>query len=325
MTTSTREWYIGIDVGGTNLRFALVGGDGRIIVQTRIKTAIHDGLNAFCCRLKEGIDSLCRHASREGGEVAALGAGVPGLIANDGYVHRSVNLPPLDGVNLRETLEHLAGLPSVVANDVNAFAWGEKIFGAGRGVASFLMVTLGTGVGGGLVLDGRLWTGIDGIAGEFGHMTMEPDGLPCPCGNRGCLEQYASATAIARAGRQLRRDQWKGADTESSLEPFSAKAIAAAADQGDREAAALFAEAGRYLGIATASVANLLNIEAIIIGGGVANRFDLLRDALESEVRTRAFPVPARRLKVLRATLGEEGGLLGSAALAMTRVRDTCS
>ena len=321
MTAGAKELYIAIDVGGTNLRFALVDGEGRIFAQTRTKTAIHYGWDAFCQRLEEGIDVLRHHAVGVGGEVAAIGVGVPGLIANDGYVHRSVNLPPLDGRNLREAMECLTGLPAVVANDVNAFAWGERIFGAGRGVASFLMVTLGTGVGGGLVLNGRLWSGIDGVAGEFGHMTVEPEGLICPCGNRGCLEQYASATAIARAGRRLWADERQGADADSSFELVSAEMVAVAVDRGDSRAAALFAEAGRYLGIAAASVANLLNIESIIIGGGVANSFDLIRGTLEAEIRARAFPVPARRLTVLRAALGEDGGLLGSAALAMDCVR----
>lgn len=316
MAPAGNELFIGIDLGGTNLRFALVDSGGRILHRVHDKTEIHEGKGALFSRLGKGIESLRRLAESEGETVAAVGAGVPGLIANDGFVHVSVNLPPLDGVNLRDEISDLTGLPTVIANDVNAIAWGEKAFGAGSPFASFLMVALGTGVGGGLVLDGRLWTGSDGVAGEFGHMTVEPEGIPCPCGNRGCLEQYASATAIANAARRLMTE---GGDALSNLAPedLSAESIAAAARAGDGSAVRLFAEAGRYLGIAAASVANLLNLEAVIVGGGVASSLDLLLEAMEREVRARAFPVPARRLRIIPAALGDDGGLLGSAALAM--------
>lgn len=311
-----RTFFIGIDVGGTNLRFALVDGKGRIRHRLHGKTGIHEGRDAFFSRLGKGIGALRDLAESEGGEVAAVGAGVPGLISNDGFVHVSVNLTPLDGVNLRDAISTLTGLPTVVANDVNAIAWGEKTFGAGRPFGSFLMVTLGTGVGGGLVLDGRLWSGIDGVAGEFGHVTVEPDGHPCPCGNRGCLEQYSSATAITRAARRL-LEQGGSAISGFAPEGLSTEAIAAAARDGDAATAALFTEAGRHLGIAVASMANLLNLEAVIVGGGVAASLDLLRGAMERELHARAFPVPARRLQIIPAALGDDGGLLGSAALAM--------
>ena len=310
---------IGIDIGGTNLRFALVGGDGAILHQERGKTASTEGYDAFFSRLTGGINRLTSMASGIGRQVSAVGIGVPGVIGGDGLVHSSVNLQILDGVNLREVVTGHCNLPVVVLNDANAFACGEKWFGAGRTCASLLVVTLGTGVGGGLILDDRLWTGIDGAAGEFGHLTVEPDGHPCPCGNRGCLEQYASATAIAAAARRA-LGEW-GLDLPSPGGRFTAHGLAEAARHGDRLALGIFAEAGRYLGIAAAGVANFLNLEALIIGGGMAESFDLLVPSLRQEIDGRSFPVNSSRLKVLKGALGDDAGILGSAAMALKVVR----
>ncbi|WP_298435195.1 ROK family protein [Geobacter sp.] len=310
MTEERNEFFAGIDVGGTNLRFALVDRLGRIRHRHELKTGINAGREAFYEKICEGCGVLRRGAGACGATIVAAGAGIPGLIANDGYVHVSVNLPPLDGVNLREELQRLTELPTVVANDVNACAWGERLYGAGAEFSSFIMVTLGTGVGGGLVLNGSLWTGIDGVAGELGHLTVEPDGRPCTCGNRGCLEQYASATAIAAAARAAMPEGCAG-------ESISAENVAEAARRGDPRALKIFADAGRYLGIAAAGLANILNLEAFIVGGGVAASFDLLKDAAEKEMRARAFSVPGERLRIIPAALGEDAGLIGSAALAM--------
>lgn len=307
--------FISLDIGGTNLRMGLVDEGGAIHYRLKQKTDIHEGRAAFFDKLAQGIGILLERAADAGLEPVAVGAGVPGLVANDGHIHVSVNLPAIDGINLRHDLERISGLPATVANDVNATAYGEKSFGAGREYNSFLMVTLGTGVGGGLILNGRLWTGIDGVAGEFGHVTVEPMGTPCPCGNRGCLEQYASATAIASAARTaMAAGLYAPADVSSV--PLTAQILARLARQGDRVAAGFFSEAGRYLGMATASMANVLNLEALIVGGGVAASFDLIRNSIEREVRSRAFPIPAERLAVVRCALGDDGGLLGSAALA---------
>lgn len=317
MIGSRKRAYIGIDIGGTNLRLALVDEQGTILYKTRCRTGIHHGRQAFMTLLGSGIQSLMRAAGESGVEPAGIGAGVPGLVSNDGHVYVSVNLGPLDGVNLRDELQALTGLPTVVANDVNAFAFGEHTFGAGRGYTSFLMVTLGTGVGGGLILDGRVWTGADGVAGEFGHMTVEPEGRPCPCGNRGCLEQYASASALVAEAKEMMHRNGDLFGVGHHQGDLSTRMLAAAAQGGNPQALALFAGAGRYLGIACASVANLLNLEAVIVGGGVAASFDLLAECMRREVVARAFPIPAKRLIIRQASLGDDGGVLGSAALAM--------
>lgn len=319
MNPDPRPAYIGIDIGGTNLRLALVDERGEVIHRVRFRTDISLGRETFFSLLGKGVDSLLTVAGEMGLKPVAVGAGVAGLVSNDGYIYVSVNLRPLDGVNLGDKLHAMTGLSVIVANDVNAFAFGEKTYGAGRDFGSFLMVTLGTGVGGGLVLDGRLWTGIDGVAGEFGHMTVEPGGRPCTCGNHGCLEQYASATALMNAAREAMTTGGGTVFPGIDVDAVDTKLLADLARKGNGSAMDLFSEVGRYLGIAFASVANLLNLEAVILGGGVAESFDLLEGGIRREILSRAFPIPAGRLRVVRASLGDDGGLLGSAALAMVR------
>lgn len=310
---------IGIDVGGTNLRFALVDGRGAIIERERYPTEIHLGKDTFLDRLFNGISELRKRGSAIGREIRAVGIGIPGLIAGSGLVLSSVNLDPIVGLNVREIVAQCTGLPVVAVNDANAAAYGEKRFGAGRAYRSLILLTLGTGVGSGLILDGKLWTGADGVAAEFGHATVEPDGIPCSCGNRGCLEQYASASALVRAALHalVQGERWALADRSPAT--FTAEVIASAARQGDSYALSLFETAGRYLGIAGATIVNLLNLEAIILAGGVAASFDLLADPMSKEMRNRAFEVPATRVRIVRGTLGDDAGILGAAALAGKR------
>ena len=177
-------------------------------------------------------------------------------------------------------------------------------------------MTLGTGVGSGLILNGVLWSGIDGIASEYGHATVEPDGLPCPCGNRGCLEQYASANALAKAAIKALAKEPTGLLAADYPDRISAEQISVAARQGDPLAVALYENAGRYLGIAAATIVNLLNLEAIVLGGGVAESFELLSGPMLREIQSRAFPVPAHRVKILKGELGDDAGIFGAASLA---------
>lgn len=322
MIASELKAYIGIDVGGTNTRFALVDGDGRIMVRERRLTEINLGREMFLELFFSGIAEMRGKAAAGGREVCAVGAGVPGLISNDGLIYSSVNLTPLEGLNLRDLISDATSLPAVVINDANASAWGEKRYGAGSTFGSMLMFTLGTGVGSGLVLDGKLWTGIDGVAGEYGHTTVEPEGISCNCGNHGCLEQYASASAlVAAAVRALEKGE-NGVLAKLSPAEITSDKIAAAAGDGDPLACALFEQAGRYLGIAAAAAVNLLNLEAVILGGGVSASFDLLAAPMRREIARRAFAIPAGRVKILRSRLGDDAGILGAAAMAREEINN---
>ena len=301
---------LGVDVGGTNLRCALINPDGVVLGRDSLATDIASGRDSFLERLLGLLIRLKADAEAQGRQVVAAGLGVPGLFSNDGILRSSVNLVPLEGLNLAQFVSAGIGLPAVALNDANASAVGEQRFGAGRPFASFLMVTLGTGVGAGLILDGKLWTGIDGVAGEFGHLTVEPNGRRCGCGNRGCLEQYSSASAIASLATSLGVAAGHGR--------LGAAQVAALAREGDPKACAIFAQAGAYLGIAAAGVVNLLNLEAIILGGGVAESFDLLAPVLRREIRERAFALPGERVQLLKGELADDAGVLGAAASAFS-------
>lgn len=305
---------LAIDIGGTNVRFGLIDRDGAIITRRRLPCTVNTGFEQFLGSIRRELTGLTEEAYGLGCSVETVGAGVPGLIHSDGTVLSSVNLRPLEGRNIRKALEEISRLPVTVLNDANAAALGEARFGAGQGFSSLLHLTLGTGVGSGLVLGGRLWTGADGVAAEYGHATVEPEGQPCPCGNRGCLEQYASATAIARLAKErLARGENSIIANVAGGDPDSSQ-VASAAMAGDPLALACFATAGRYLGIAAATAVNLLNLEAIVIGGGVAESYDLLEGHIRREIDSRAFKVPADRVKLLRGELGDDAGLLGAAA-----------
>jgi len=305
---------LALDIGGTNVRIALVTEDGIIVYRSQSVCRISEGRNAFLTAIASSIDEIRRSATASGYGIAALGAGVPGLINRSGLVISSVNLKPLDGFDLCTWLESSTGLPSIILNDANAAAVAEQNYGAGQPYRSFLHFTLGTGVGSGLVLDGKLWTGIDGVAAEYGHTTVEPEGHQCQCGNHGCLEQYASATAISRIVKEKTREGAKSILSGIPIETLEASDVASAANAGDPLALECFRVAGRYLGIAAASAVNLLNLEAIIIGGGVAASFDLIEPVIRKELELRAFSLPAARVRVLKGELGDNAGIMGAAA-----------
>ena len=309
--------YIGVDIGGTNLRLALVDRRGSIAAREKLQTDIHLGRERFLDCLLSGISMLRVRAEQTGARVQAAGIGIPGLIDASGLVLSSVNLPPIEGLNLKEIVARSSGLPIVTVNDANAAAYGEKMYGAGRDFGSLMLLTLGTGVGSGLILDGRLWTGVDGVAAECGHVTVEPDGIQCSCGNRGCLEQYASARAIVAAAIRALATGAGGALGSLHGDALTAEVIAIAARGGDPLAQSLYREAGRYLGIAGAALVNLLNVEAIILAGGMAGSFDLLAGPMREEIGKRAFALPAGRVQIVAGALGDDAGILGAAALAM--------
>jgi glucokinase len=320
MTRQSEKACMAIDIGGTNLRFAVVDGNGAIVLRQRWQTDIRLGQESFLERLVSGVAEIRQGGESLGMEVLAIGMGIPGLIAPSGEIVSSVNLQPIEGLNLKEIVGQASRLPVSAVNDANAAAYGEKCYGAGRAFDSMLLLTLGTGVGSGLILNGGLWAGIDGVAAEYGHATVEPEGLPCHCGNHGCLEQYASATALVAAAVKALDNSRTGLLAGLSRDAITAELIADAASRGDALALALFERAARYLGIAAATIVNLLNLEAIVLGGGVATSFDLLAEPMRQEMLARAFDIPGQRATITRGELGDDAGILGAAALAWKAV-----
>lgn len=298
---------IGMDLGGTNLRVAAVAASGELLHQHREETAAREGPDALIARIVAAVELVRGRCAAAGVPVRGVVLGAPGIIASRaGRVVSSPNLPGWDDVPLRDRVGAALGLPVLLENDANAAAFGEHWRGAGRGCGSLVLFTLGTGVGGGLVLGGELWRGAEGMAGEIGHMTVEPGGRTCRCGNAGCLESYASATAIVDRYCEL-----AGAPEGT----VSAADVHGLARDGDPNARQSFREAGRALGIVFASLVNLLNPEAIVVGGGVLPAWDAFMPAAEQEMRRRAFAAPAARVRLAPAALGDQAGVTGAAGL----------
>lgn len=306
---------IGVDLGGTNCRGALVDLQGRVL-KTRTQPTL--GPEGVFERLSGLIAALIEDAGALGVAVQGVGVGAPGVITREGEVSLSPNLSSLNGVPLAHRLTDALGCRVAVLNDANAMAWGEAELGAGRDLSSFVTLTLGTGVGGGLVLDGRLWTGADGAAGEVGHIAVETLGRPCGCGSRGCLEQYASATGILMTAAQKLDEGRQSLLSCFDRSCLTSEQVAKAAEAGDAVALDAFAEAGRRLGQVLAGMANLLNLDGVVICGGAAASLELMRPALMEELTQRAFTIPAQRLKIVRGTLGDYGGILGAAFFAQS-------
>jgi len=306
---------IGIDLGGTHLRAALVASSGAILHQSRTVTP-RTGLQPLLARLQEMIADLQAQAGRSGDALQGVGIGVPATLSGARVVV-CPNLPFLKGVDLGSRLPAFPELPVRLYNDADAAAWGEYRLGAGRELTSFLMLTLGTGVGGALVLDGRLWRGADAMAGEVGHVMVEPQGPPCGCGSRGCLEQYASARAILASARRL-HTQGHPTDLPSDVfEDLDGAQLAGAAAAGDPLAREAYRLAGCRLGQVIAGVAvNLLNLDGVVIGGGASAALEWMLPALREELALRAFAPQRDTLKILAAQLGDDAGVLGAALLA---------
>ena len=306
---------VAADLGGTHLRVATVDRSGRIHSRFKQNTP-HAGSFDEIVRAIVRAARECESHGAMTGAVGAVGVAVPGTVdAVRGLVIRAPNVSCLDGFSLGAALEGELKRPVVLENDANAAALGEMWLGAARDRRSIICVTLGTGVGGGIVLDGKLWRGGDGSAGEIGHMSIDPfAGTPCPCGGRGCLEVYASATAIVRmALEELPR--YPGSALQPGAELTSEK-IYRAGLAGDELALEIFHRMGVYLGIGLANLVNILNPEVIVVGGGVVNGWELFEKQMHQKVAERAFPSPVTGVKILQAKCGDDAGLLGAAQLA---------
>jgi glucokinase len=307
-----REIVLATDLGGTNLRMAAVDKDGNILYRTKERTprstdgrAILDAIVGMGeeCRVKLSSDKL-----------VAVATAVPGTIEFEtGVITAAPNLSELNGFAMAEELRMRLGLVAVLENDANAAAVGENWLGASKGVGNSVMVTLGTGVGGGIFVNGEVIRGKDGTAGEIGHINVEPDGYPCGCGSHGCVEQYSSASAVVRMGKEFAKEHPDSAlNTGSDL---AAEEIYEMALAGDKAANEIFRRQGYYLGIMLAGVINTLNPEAIIIGGGASGSWDLFSPHLVSEMKARSYKEPAERVKIGRSKLGDDAGILGGVRL----------
>jgi glucokinase len=310
------EFVFAADLGGTHLRVALVDRNGKLYCRQMQSTPQAEKPTEIVRALIDAVHACESSASEQGGAITAVSVVVPGTVnVADGVVVKAPNVPCLDGFRLAAALESELEWPVILENDANAAAIGELWRGAGQGYRTLICVTLGTGVGGGIILDGKLWRGVDGSAAEIGHIGVDPfAGVPCTCGSRGCLEVYASATAIVRMTREA-RPRYPNSILHNT-EDLTSQKVYQAGKEGDELAIEVFRRMGVYLGIGLASLINVLNPEIVVIGGGLSNGWDLFEKHMHQQVLERAFPIPARRVKIVRAQCGDDAGLLGAAKLA---------
>jgi glucokinase len=294
---------------------AIIDREGHIHERLKLKTPATSKATEIVSAIAESVGAC---EARAATAIQAVSVVVPGSVQHGtGVVVNAPNIPSLAGFRLGIALESELNAPVLLENDANAAALGEMWQGAARDARTIVCLTLGTGVGSGIILDGQLWRGVDGTAGEIGHTSVEPfAGVKCKCGNTGCLEVCASATAIVRMTRAGLPDHLDSSLRSIPANGLTSEKIAHDAVEGDEFALSIFQRMGTYLGIAIANVVNTLNPEMIVIGGGVSAAFDLFVQHTRAEVLRRAFPVPANRCQIVRGECGDDAGLLGAAWLA---------
>lgn len=307
----TDQQYVGVELCAGSARAALVSASGEVLARRESASSQEDSAG-MVARLVAGL------RDEAGARVAAVGVGLPGLVSPEtGRVIISSDLPSAVRGDLREELHKATSLPVMLDNDANAGAVGEYTAGAGRGSRNMFYVTIGTGIGGAIIIDGRLWRGASGFAGEFGHITIDPEGIVCTCGNVGCLETVASAPNIVRRTHErLMRDSTSSLSRLGLNKNFTAADIAHEAKNGDDFAALMIERTGRYIGTAIATVINLLNTERVVMGGGVMDAGSLILDPIIREARRRSFQPNFESTQIIAATLGHDAVPIGAALLA---------
>ncbi len=318
LTAST----IGVDLGGTNLRIGAYSQSSGLLQTIQLATRLFDGRDAVAADMCEAIQRLLdRYLPQR--PLAGIAIGSPGpLELPEGVLRKPPNLPGWDSFELRATVERALGRPVMVQNDANLAALAECLLGRGKtlGVDSLCMLTLGTGVGGGIILRGKIWDGMTGMGGEVGHLNIWTEGgMACGCGSYGCLEPHASATGVRKmADEMIARGKAPGlAALRASNPAFTARDVAELATARDADARTIFGSVGRSLGIGLASLVNTLNLPLYVLGGGLANSWNLFSPALFQELRQRSYiyRLTGGKTHIATAELGPDAGLLGACLL----------
>ncbi|MDR4509028.1 MAG: ROK family protein [Candidatus Brocadiaceae bacterium] len=306
------NYVIGVDLGGTNLKAGIVDKCGNVLHRRSVKTNYNADRETISNQIFDLIDEVISASGNKICDIAGVGLGSPGLIDKKGEIILfSPNLPQWRNIPIKSLIVERFVFPCVLENDANAAAWGEKWVGAGNGVDSLVMLTLGTGIGGGIVLNNALWRGANNVAAEIGHMTIQNDGSRCNCGNYGCAEVYASATGLVRRFKEVLE---KG--VPSSLEAcmdITAKAINDAALRGDKASLEIIEETGRYLGVVLINVMHILNPEMIVLAGGMIGLGDLLMNPVWQIIQERALEASYKDTKIVFSKLGNDAGIIGAA------------
>jgi glucokinase len=315
-----QDYVIGVDVGGTNIKAGAVDYKGKILARQRALTEADQGAEPILNKLQSMVTQL-RGATSDG-HLCGIGFGVPGAIrSREGIVTQAPNVPSWDGLPVRKMLEERLQLPCFIENDANAIAIGEMWMGSGRGYDHICCLTLGTGVGGGVVIDGELLRGADGMAAELGHIAVQADGPRCNCGSYGCLESYASATGILRMLAEERKQQRPSSIFQLPENRITTAMIYEHARKGDPLCNEVLRKAGKGLGVGLATLVNMFNPEILIMGGGIAAAWDLLVPPALETMHQRAFHAMAERVKVMPALMEDDAGIFGTAYIAWNQLQ----
>lgn len=316
-----KRYVIGVDLGGTNVRAAVVDSDGTVLGQAKLDSRAMDGFEATLEQIVASLEAAIAESGINTQTVGAVGMAIPGTVKDDeGLVLWSPNFKDWNGVQLRAPILERFGVPVSMGNDANVAAFGEYTFGAGRGSRVMVMFTLGTGIGSGLIVDGKIYSGVTGTAPEMGHHIVLADGPRCSCGRYGCLEALARRDAIvdraarkAHLGRSTMLLEMSGHD----LRYITPAMIAEAAGKGDSVSIETLEETGYYIGIGVANAINILNPDKVVIGGGIAQAGDLIFEPIRRTVEVNALYAPLQAVEIVPAALGDDAGVLGGAALAL--------
>ena len=317
---------LGLDLGGTNMVGAALTIEGELVAKSKMATEASGGLEHVLGRMANCLEDVLKESGCAREDVLAAGVGAPGpLNQQTGVVYTPPNLPGWKDVPLADELNKRLAVLVFIENDANCAAYGENWLGAGRDFKDLICLTLGTGVGGGIILNNELVRGVDGTAGEIGHLIIEVNGRRCNCGSNGCLEQYGSATGIVTTAREAIDRGEKTVLTEMvpDLTKLTAKDVSVAMDQGDELARRVITQTGEFLGIGIASLVNLLNPEVVVLCGGVIAAGEALFKPIRETVKKRAFPVPSARARIVPSVLGDDAGVIGAAGVGLSRARQS--
>jgi glucokinase len=325
MSEDLTTLVLGIDLGGSKILTAVVNSRGEMLSSDESTTPATEGREVVIQSIIDSAHSALGQASCTISEISAIGIGAPGISNPEaGILFTSPNLPGWRNVLLRDIIQNKLGKKAFLINDANAAALGEFYFGAARGVRNFIYITLSTGIGGGIVINGKIYGGAIGTAGEVGHMTIDDKGPICNCGNKGCWEMLASGTALAREARHQIEEGNRTSIleyTDGDVKKVTSQVVHSAAEQGDSLAKKLIARTGYYIGVGLANLINIFNPELIVIGGGLSNIGDMLLKPAFKVAEERAYKEAFHAVRFASPKLGRNSGVLGAAAFALQEMK----
>lgn len=314
------EYFVGIDIGGTNSKIGILNSNGDILKSTSIKTESIEGVEYTLNKIWASVLELADELDITRDLIKGIGMGIPGPVIDQKKVGFFANFPWEKNINISEKMEGISGIKTRLDNDVNVIALGETLYGAGKGYSKSVTIALGTGVGGGIFIDGKLISGATGAGGEIGHMKLEKEGKVCGCGQKGCFEAYASATGVIRetlSRLQINKNNELYKLIDGDLNKLEAKHVFDAAKKGDKFSLEIVDYVSKYLAMGIGNILNIINPEVIILSGGVALAGDILLDKVKEKLPNYALGITIENLQIKLGQLGNDAGIKGASALTI--------